>query len=339
MIGLRSKKPLDGIKQTSFIPGEIRKRQSRAVHIEIHREWYKNIKQDIKEILKSPSFAKYTTTGVIRLVPQYNWSQGKADENSKIRKCIIIQEQFQEQICSEEVPELENIDYKISSLKDVTLRECIMNIRKKKSKEKKLFVAVEKRWTGQGYDIYYPMVYKREALEVIKHLPYYLTQKHGTDIRRQFSTNIQNIIDTTVWDEKLEKAISAKDQELTDTTESYKEMAWMEFDESAEFGKNGSNNINITSSESDSDDSQDEEEYAMADNIADEVSTFQTKATKKKPTKKKVTNLDPSDDISAFTNTTEDTMETQIVNIETKFERLSTNLETLIEKSDIKRLQ
>ena len=32
-------------------------------------------------------------------------------------------------------------------------------------------------------------------------------------------------------------------------------------------------------------------------------------------------------------------METRIVNIETKFENLSTNLETLIEKSDIKRQQ
>ena len=237
--------------------------------------------------MKSPSFTKYTTTGIIRLVPQYNWSQGEAEENSKIRRCIKIQEQFQAQICSEEVPELTDIDYKISSLKDVTIRECIMNLRKKKSQEKKLFVAVEKRWTGQGYDIYYPTVYKREALEVIKHLPYYLTQKHGKDMRRQFSTNIQNIIDTTVWDEKLEKAISAKDQELTDTSESYKEMAWMEFDESAEFGKNGSNNINITSSESDSDDSQDEKECGMADNMVDEVSAFQIKVTKKKNDKEK----------------------------------------------------
>ncbi len=163
-----------------------------------------------------------------------------------------------------------------------------MDLRKKKSKEKKLFVAVEKRWIGHGYDIYYPTVYKREALEVMKHLPYYLTKKHGADMRRQFSRHIQQIIDTTVWDKKLEKAISAKDQELTDTTEAYKEMAWMEFDESAEFGKNGMNNIKVTLSKSDSDDSQEEKEHGMADNMADEVSTFQTKVGKKKRYMKKV---------------------------------------------------
>ena len=67
--------------------------------------------------------------------------------------------------------------------------------------------------------------------------------------------------------------------------------------------------------------------------------TFHLKISNNTLQKKKVTNLDASDDISAFTNTTEDTMETRIVNIETKFENLSTNLETLIEKSDIKRQQ
>ena len=107
-------------------------------------------------------------------------------------------------------------------------------------------------------------------------------------MRRQFSNCIQQIIDTKVWDDKFEKAISEKDQELTDTTESYKEMAWMEFDESAEFGKNGMNNIKVTLSKSDSDDSQEEKEHGMADNMADEVSTFQTKVGKKKRYMKKV---------------------------------------------------
>ena len=67
--------------------------------------------------------------------------------------------------------------------------------------------------------------------------------------------------------------------------------------------------------------------------------TFHLKISNNTLQKKKVTNLDASDDISAFTNTTKDTMETRIVNIETKFENLPTNLETLIEKSDIKRQQ
>ena len=69
------------------------------------------------------------------------------------------------------------------------------------------------------------MVYENEALEYIKHLPLYLTRKFGTKMRKQCSPCVQDIIDTTVWDEESEKAISAKDQELTDTTESYKSMA------------------------------------------------------------------------------------------------------------------
>ena len=57
----------------------------------------------------------------------------------------------------------------------------------------------------------------------------------------------------------------------------------MEFDESAEFGKNGLNNIKTTLSKSDSDDSQEGMKYG----IADKVSTFQTKVVKKKTIHKK----------------------------------------------------
>ena len=119
-------------------------------------------------------------------------------------------------------------------------------------------------------------------MRIYKTSPILFNKKNRSEHEKAIFNRIQQIIHTTVWDDKLEKAISAKDQELTDTTESYKEMAWMEFDESAEFGKNGLNNINMTSSKSDSDDSQEEKEHGMADNMADEVSTFQTKVVKKK---------------------------------------------------------
>ena len=47
--------------------------------------------------------------------------------------------------------------------------------------------------------------------------------------------------------------------------------------------------------------------------------------------------MDASDDVLAFTNTTEGTMETRIVNIKSKFENITTDIETLIKQSDIKR--
>ena len=53
-----------------------------------------------------------------------------------------------------------------------------MSIKKKGLKQKRLFVAVKRRWNGQGYAIFYPMIYKEEALEYIKHLPFYPTKAH-----------------------------------------------------------------------------------------------------------------------------------------------------------------
>ena len=52
MIGLRSKVPLDGINKTPFTPGELRNRPSKALNIEVHRDCYATIKNDIKEIFK-----------------------------------------------------------------------------------------------------------------------------------------------------------------------------------------------------------------------------------------------------------------------------------------------
>ena len=73
--------------------------------------------------MKGKIFNRFTTTGEIQLVPQYNWSQGAADNNRKIKRCIKIQEQFQAQLSSKEVLELTDFDYKISWLNNETLRE------------------------------------------------------------------------------------------------------------------------------------------------------------------------------------------------------------------------
>ena len=138
------------------------------------------------------------TTVVIRLVPKYNLNQKEADKNIKIKKCVKIQEQFHAQLSSEEVLELTDIDTSISWWNNVTLREKIMDFRKKNAEEQKLFVAVEKRLIGQGYDIYYPKNHKDEALEYIKHLQLYLTKTYGLNMRRDFSSRVQDIIDTIV---------------------------------------------------------------------------------------------------------------------------------------------
>ena len=90
----------------------------------------------------------------------------------------MIQSQFQAQLSTEEILYLEVINKKIKWLNDETLREKITSIEKKGSEQERLFVAEERRWNGQGHDIYYPTIYKEEGLEYIKHLPFYLTKAH-----------------------------------------------------------------------------------------------------------------------------------------------------------------
>ena len=154
-----------------------------------------------------------------------------------------------------------------------------MDVRKKDSVEKKLFVAVKKkRWIGQGYNICYPTIHKEEALEYIKHLPFYLTKAHGLNMRSEFLSCFQDMINTTVWNEETRKLISAKDQEFIDTTELYKSMTWLEFDESVDFGENTVGKIEIIWSESDSDESNGLKDYG----VANVVSALATKGVTKK---------------------------------------------------------
>ena len=56
------------------------------------------------------------------------------------------------------------------------------------------FVAVVKRWNGQGYEVYYTTEYKEEVLEYIKHLPYYLTKIYGDKMKDESKGDVQKVI-------------------------------------------------------------------------------------------------------------------------------------------------
>ena len=80
------------------------------------------------------------------------------------------QDRFQAQLNSGDVLDMDIIDQKIKNLNNTTLRETVMNFRKKGAEQHRLFVGVEKQWNGQGYKVNYPTIYKEEALEKMKGL-------------------------------------------------------------------------------------------------------------------------------------------------------------------------
>ena len=72
------------------------------------------ITKDINSILKGKAFNRFTMTSYIRLVSQYKWSQGAINKNVKIKRCIVIQSQFQAELNSEKVLDLEVVDKKLN---------------------------------------------------------------------------------------------------------------------------------------------------------------------------------------------------------------------------------
>ncbi len=58
MIGLRSNVPMNGIKETPYIAGELRDRPSKALHIEVHRDCCDTIKRDIEEMLEKKQVSR-----------------------------------------------------------------------------------------------------------------------------------------------------------------------------------------------------------------------------------------------------------------------------------------
>ena len=100
-----------------------------------------------------------------------------------------------------------------------------------------LFIGVEKRWNGQGFSVFYPTVYKKEALEYVKHLPFYLVKIYGYGIKRQFSARIKKEIDATKWDDEEKRSYSEEELELKDAQAAHKSMAWFTFDPNIKLGK------------------------------------------------------------------------------------------------------
>ena len=76
------------MKKLPYKPGEIWEIALEASHVEVQGSLSKTITNDIKDILKGKSFKRYTMTGDIRVVPQYNWSEGDHDNNMKIKDVL-----------------------------------------------------------------------------------------------------------------------------------------------------------------------------------------------------------------------------------------------------------
>ena len=87
-------------------------------------------------------------------------------------------------------------------------------------------MAVGKRWNGQGYEFFNPRIYKAEASEYIKHLPFYLARIYGAKTKEEFSNCAPQTIHNTKLNAITGKEVSEKDQDLVDTTEAHKSMAW-----------------------------------------------------------------------------------------------------------------
>ena len=111
----------------------------------------------------------------------------------------MIQEQFCAQVMVGDL-ELSNIDYPIKSQNGASLRELILRFKTKEMKP--MFVGVERRWNNQGFQILLPLVYKEEAMEYIKHLPFYLVRTYGKKLKESFDPETQHVIENTKWDEK-----------------------------------------------------------------------------------------------------------------------------------------
>ena len=125
--------------------------------------------------MKSAEFRKLYVPEV-KLIPPYNKNNQTRSVQDKIMQCIMIQEQFCAQVMVGDL-ELSNIDYPIKSQNGATLRELILRFQTKEKKP--MFVGVERRWNNQGFQIFLPQVYKDEAMEYIKHLPFYLVRTYG----------------------------------------------------------------------------------------------------------------------------------------------------------------
>ena len=124
-----------------------------------------------------------------------------------------------------------SVDNRVSSQGNATIRELILKY--KNTDDKPLFVVVERKWNNQGYSVLYPKVYMEEAMEIIKHLPFYLVRTYGGALKKCFGTETQHIISTTVWNKKEQRAVSEEDAELLEAKMAHSTMTWFTFSQEA----------------------------------------------------------------------------------------------------------
>ena len=162
------------------------------------------IKLDIKSILKGTAI-KAIYHSELRLIPQYDYRQQNSHYNDKVKSCIMSHDQYMAQITMGDL-DIDSVSRMIACQENATMRELILRI--EHSSGSSLFIGVEKRWNGQGFSVFYPTVYKKKALEYVKHLPFYLVKIYGSGIKCQFSASVQKEIDATKWDEEEKRAYS-----------------------------------------------------------------------------------------------------------------------------------
>ena len=203
---------------------------TRVIHVETIGTKGEMLKKEIKAILKSQSFKKNYIPEV-KLIPPYNARNQTRQIQTKIQQCILIQDQFCSQVTVGDL-DLPSVDNSVSSQGNATIRELILKF--KNIDDKPLFIGVERKWNNQGYSVLYPKVYMEEAMEIIKHLPFYLVRSYGGAIKKCFGTETQHIISMTVWNEKEQRAVSEEDAELLEAEMDHSTMTWFTFSPEAE---------------------------------------------------------------------------------------------------------
>ena len=76
----------------------------------------------------------------------------------------------------------------------------------------------------------YTTLFRKEALEYVKHLTFYLVRFYVKDIKRQFFARVQQEINSVVWDEEKKRSFSEEDMDLKDAQLAHKAIEWFTFD-------------------------------------------------------------------------------------------------------------
>ena len=321
MVGLSVRKPLDGTKSNAGLETQ---KQIKTIHVETKGDISDSIKNDLKSILKGTAIKKFYHSE-LRLIPPYDFRQQTTHYNSKVKSCIVSHEQYTAQISMGDF-DIDTVDRSLAAQDNATMRELILRI--KHSNGSPLFVGVEKKWNGQGYSVLYPTVFRKEAMEYVKHLPFYLVRLYGKDIKRQFSARIQQEISSTVWNEEEKRAFSAEDMDLKDAQSAHESMTWFTFDPSLSLNtvdQNLSSDTALTESLND-----DEDHYQIEQRS--EVSSFATTTSNsmKRSIRKDTSLIGDQDEISAVTTGTYDT---RMTNLESQMDDIQVSLEQKLEKS------